>query len=471
MRRDLRGLAVALVAAACLCLCATWLPAAGAAAASGDEAAASTGRAIVLVSSPDAVGRGSLADPSTEAGERRAERRIDGLVERNDLDAVAALPELGALAVELSPGESVRELAARLELQPGVVAVEPEYRRQLRYSPDDPGFAGADANSPTGTRQWNLIQEGFRRGWRYAPRGGGVTVAVIDTGIDGNHPDLRSKIRFAVDQDAEHTTSARYDDYGHGTHVAGLACATGDNGFGMVGAGFNCKLGVEKTDLTDFSIATSIRDATSRGARVINMSFGGGPPSSVMASAINYAWDHGVVMVSAASNKHVSDQGYPAGYLQPSGTGQSISSGKGLVVTGAYETGHNAGTGYGSGISMAAYGFAHNDPPGIFSTFPDNHAEIEDPCALLCTPPTPACGCRTSFRGSDDWAYLQGTSMATPQVAGAAALLRALRPRLSARKVMTVLKAQAAGNYAPGLGWGILDAGAAIRYAHDHYRR
>ena len=90
---------------------------------------------------------------------------------------------------------------------------------------------------------------------------------MIDTGIDGTHPDLRSKIAAAVDQQdpADARGTAMTDEIGHGTHVASLACGATGNGIGMAGAGYNCRLLVEKTDFSDSSIAAAIVDAANRG--------------------------------------------------------------------------------------------------------------------------------------------------------------------------------------------------------------
>jgi subtilisin family serine protease len=119
---------------------------------------------------------------------------------------------------------------------------------------------------------------------------------------------------------------------------------------------------------------------------------------------------------------------------------------------------------------MAAYGFSAAGRPGIFSTYPQNCTALEG-CSIL---DLGGCGCvtRTTFKGDNRFAYLQGTSMATPQVSGAVGLVRALRPRLSAHRVITVLKRTAAGGgYTSQRGWGILDAGAAVKYARAHYNR
>ncbi|MDX6663431.1 MAG: thermitase [Solirubrobacterales bacterium] len=442
------------------------------AAAGGGPPVEPTGRLVVMVAPPGKVGDGGVNDPSSAAGKRRARNRIAAVLRRTGLTATRSIPELGAATVDPSAGQTLAGLRVLLESQPGVTAVRPEYSRRVLYSPNDPGLASEDSTSPNEVRQWNLIREGFRRAWGYG-HGEHAPLAVIDTGIDGTHADLSGRIVAAVNQVG--SGGAKSDEYGHGTHVAGLACASGDNGYGMTGAAYRCPLIVEKASsdgsLDDGTIAASILDATKRGARVINMSFGNGGTDPVVKNAIDYAWSHGVVMVAAAVNSHDTDQGYPAKYLQPDGTGQTLRSGKGLVVTGAYYNGNNAATGYGTGISLAAYGFSTSSLPGIFSTFPANCTAIENAAVLPILPCQKSSPPRTTFRGQERWAYLQGTSMATPQVAGAVAVLRGFRPRLSARTVLTIVKEQANGEWSSELGWGVLNAGKTLAYAKTHYRR
>jgi serine protease len=137
----------------------------------------------------------------------------------------------------------------------------------------------------------------------------------------------------------------------------------------------------------------------------------------------------------------VSSQGQPANLLAPSG--------KGLVVTAATAAGARADwAGYGRGVSVAAYGV------DIFSDFPANETTLDADC-----------GCRATLGGSNAYAYLSGTSMATPQIAGIAALVRSANPKLKAAQVIKIVERSAGSARSSNLGWGIPHAAVAVRRA------
>jgi subtilisin family serine protease len=232
---------------------------------------------------------------------------------------------------------------------------------------------------------------------------------------------------------------------------------------------------IEKTDFTDSSISASIVDATDRHVGAINMSFGPDTPSTAPPApdsevrALDYAASHKVVLVAAAADTPGIEQGDPGNVLQPAGTGPMLTSGIGLDVTAAaYNGGRASFAGSGSEISLAAYGALDPDaggllglggpPPGILGAFPANQTDLE-------SLPEP-CGCRTTFGTSNSYAYLQGTSMAAPQVAAVGAMMRTLNPYATLSDVLTALKRTAqrpAGTgWTADLGWGILNAGAAL---------
>ena len=205
-------------------------------------------------------------------------------------------------------------------------------------------------------------------------------MAIIDTGVDASHPELAGRIAYAADfSQASDDGGASTDEGGHGTHVASLACAKGGNGIGIAGAGYGCSIIAEKIDFSDSSIAAAIVDAARHGAEAINMSFGTDgsvPPGQALLDALRYARKKGAVLVAAAADEDVTEQGDPANVLQPTNSGDDITRGMGLSVAAAQYGGGRAWfSGRGSQISLAAYGaFARREarrPAGRAARPPD----------------------------------------------------------------------------------------------------
>lgn len=401
-----------------------------------------------------------------------------------------SVPQLGMLTVRPRPGESLAALARRLRAEPGVREVGLERRFSYRAAaatppqPDDPALRSVEATpgSPPDTPvEWWALREDFPEAWAIT-HGAGARVAVIDSGIDASHPELAGKIDYSADFDGEPGDGpAIFDRVGHGTHVAGLACAAANNGIGIVGAGYDCRLVIEKSDLTEGSVIQAIVNATDHGALAINMSFGTdgasvAPPQ--LREAIRYAYRHNVILVAAAADEPLAEQGDPASVLQPPGSGPQLTAGLGLTVTSAdFADRRSAFAGYGGEISLAAYGSFHDyagegGPPGILSTFPANTTTIERGTLAPALPPCTLC--RATLAGDSRYAYLAGTSMAAPQVAAVAAMIRRLAPNLSAAQVIQLLKLTArralGSAWNAQLGWGILDAGAALTAARGMAR-
>ncbi len=405
------------------------------------DAARLTGRQLVVFDKPSSARSSSvLTTVLARAGVVRAGPGI---------------PRLGIATVRGPEGA-----LARLRRDPSVRSVSPEWQRDLRRMPNDPAlttpeteFGGLPGGAPL---QWTLARENFPAAWEVTT-GGGAIVGVLDSGVDGNHPELSGKLH-SLDEIGT-STGATVDTEGHGTHVSGLACAATNDGRATAGAGWDCRIAVVKVErLFDEDIIAGINTAVARGADAINMSFGGGGTSAALDLAIDRAVAAGVVPVAAAGNSGETEQGAPASLLQP-GNAPDITAGRGLVVTAADFLDRRAGTGRGTQISMAAYGFYRESggPPGIISTFPSNPTSFESGLSG-------GCGCRRTVAGDPRYAYLLGTSMATPQVAALAAMVGNLNPFLSAPEKIRLIKetARRSGGWNPDLGWGILDAGRAV---------
>lgn len=425
-----------------------------------------TGRLLVTLK----PGAGAPAASAARAGIAAAGTRLAGPVQ----------PRLRLLTVRPRAGVRTRAAAAALRALPQVASVEVEHRATLRTLPNDPALytpETAPETPPNVPVEWWAAAENLPAMWDVARGGNGALVAVIDTGADASHPELASKIRGLVDQDdTAGAGGPGTDQVGHGTHVASLACAASGNGIGIAGAGRDCGLLIVKSDLSDSSIAASITAAVDGGADAINMSFGTDgtrPAASPVVRAIDYAVSKGVVLVAAAADEPVQEQGDPSNVLQPTGSGADITRGLGLSVTSAQADGTRSPfAGFGSQVSIAAYGSFDADvgPRGILGAFPGNATQLEQATIFSA-----GCSCRSAFGGDSRYAYIQGTSMAAPMVAAAAADVHHLNPDLSAAEVVHLLKATASRppgtGWTPDLGWGILNGGAAAAAARTLDRR
>ena len=366
------------------------------------------------------------------------------------------VPRLGVVAVR-GPAAAI----GRLRRDPSVTSVSAEWQRDLRRMPNDPAlatpetaFGGLPGGAPI---QWNFARANFPAAWNVTT-GRGVVIGILDSGIDGNHPELAPKLQSA--DEVGSVTGATVDEDGHGTHVSGLACAVTNNGIGTAGAGWDCRIAFVKiARLYDEDIIAGIDLAIRRGAHAINMSFGGGGSSAALDLVIDRAVRAGIVLVASAANGSEIDQGAPASQLQP-GDAPDIAAGRGLVVTAVDYLDRRAGTGRGPQISLGAYGFYDevNGPPGLISTYPANPTPREAGGSLF------GCECRRTLGTDPRYAYLQGTSMAAPQVTAVAALVGQLNPFLSAREKIRLIKetARRSGGWNPEVGWGVVDAGRAV---------
>jgi subtilisin family serine protease len=255
-----------------------------------------------------------------------------------------------------------------------------------------------------------------------------VEIAVIDTGADVSVPEIAA--RKSGTYDARDGTSNVRDENGHGTFVASIAAAYGGDARLLL-----IKAGSSSGAFTDATEAVAIRYAVRHGARIINLSIGGPSTSRTERAAIRFAVDHGVLVVTAAGNDHGMGNPveYPAALVQP--VGSDGAGGSGLVVAASTHGGHHASfSGSGSWISIAAPGVA------VYGAF-----------------------------GGGRYGYGSGTSFAAAEVSGAAALVWAANPALSARGVAHVLEQTASGHgtWTPALGYGIVDATAAVARARS----
>lgn len=222
--------------------------------------------------------------------------------------ALESNPKLGFTRLRLPKGSDVSAAIAELLKDPNVLYAEPNYIAHKDVTPDDTYY-----NS---TIQWPLFKVEAATAWNYA-LGAGVKVAVLDTGVQANHPDLNGKV--VLQYDFAYNDSVANDVDGHGTHTAGTVGATTFNATGVASLGYNVQLMCGKV-LDDTgsgshaAIANGIIWAADNGAKVINMSLGGTAGSTTLQNAVNYAWNKGVVVVASAGNAGNTRANYPAYY-------------------------------------------------------------------------------------------------------------------------------------------------------------
>jgi serine protease len=451
-----------LAALAGLLLCV--LAAASAVAGTIPEGPLTTGRGLIDVRTPELPplrGRGAKQRQRPVLAESQG--LLDRVVGRNDIDVVARSVPGGFITVDLN-GRSVAELRRELTGDPLVRSVTPEYRAELRFAPNDPFFYAPDPHAPGSDRAgWNILMTGAETAWNTA-KGNGAEVAVIDSGVYTGHPELATRISGTVNTCTSGLPfgcqgTGVTDEDGHGTHIAGLACATANNQIAIASIGFACSIYAIKTDLSFTSIINSIYAAVAHGSDAISMSFGGASPNTQLRDALNYAWASGSVPVAAGDNQPnpPASNNYPAQYIQPEGTGPNIDAGIGLVATSANHSGvRTSFAQQDTGVSLAAFGSATNafsgGQQGILSTWPPPTVDSD------------SIGVRTTVQGDNRYAYLVGTSIATPQVAGLVALMRSANPTLGAAKLVKLVKqtASGCGTYGGGIGWGIIRSDRAV---------
>ncbi len=253
------------------------------------------------------------------------------------------------------------------------------------------------SDDPFFEQQWALEAIGAEAAWSQG-RGAGITIAIIDTGVDLDHPDLADKIVSG----ASFVGGTTQDSNGHGTHLAGLAAASTGNGEGVAGVAPDARIMpvkvLDSEGVGDLAkVVAGIEFAADNGADVINLSLGekSSSQSPAFTRALRYAWDQGVIPVVAAGN---------------SGSTSSFTDEPVLVVTAT--TSADTRPDYASAVGNAQWGMAAPGGDGDEESLANDECDFD--AAIVST------------YADDGFACLVGTSMAVPHVAGAAAVLRGM---------------------------------------------
>lgn len=350
--------------------------------------------------------------------------------------------------VRVLGGEDVQQTVEHLRRRRDVEYAEPNFLAHALMVPSDPYFR----------LQWNLSgPSGSIKtpvAWDVSA-GAGVTVAVLDTGVayetSGVYvraPDLATTC-FVPGYDFVSNDTHPNDDNSHGTHVAGTIAQSTNNSRGVAGVAFrSCLMPVKVLDRngvgTYADIADGIRWAADQGAQVINLSLGGPVPAASLEEALAYAVGKGVTIVAAAGNDGSKTLAYPAAYNAY------------VIAVGAtrYDERLVSYSNRGSGLDVVA--------PGGDLAVDQNGDGYRDGVLQNTFNPN------TQNPSSFGYWFFQGTSMATPHVAGLAALViargAATTPDAVRAAIQTTAKDLGTSGWDETYGWGLVDAAAAVAY-------
>ncbi len=318
--------------------------------------------------------------------------------------------------LDVAQDADIRALAAQMSADPNVAYAQPNYMR----------YPTRAVNDPLSTFQWALGKINAYAAWDITT-GSNVVVAVLDTGVNANHPDLRGRVLPGYDFVNNDIDAS--DDVFHGTNVAGIIAAAGDNGEGVAGMCWQCQIlpvrVIGARGGSDESVVAGINWAVDHGARIINMSLGGPEDSDILREAVQKAVQRNVLVVAAAGNE--AEDGnpveYPAAYDE-------------VLAVGA------------------------TDESDVRASFSEVHPYVDVSAPGWNIPST---GHEYDL---DAYGAYAGTSFAAPYVSGLAALLLSINPSLDIAALRSIITTNVVDLGQAGLDWeygfGRIDAARAV---------
>lgn len=355
--------------------------------------------------------------PGTSPAER------DAWLTAAHAELVSWMPQIGVAEVQFAHGAPLS--AASVGAGDGLIAfMEPDVAVSGDATVTDPAFL--DANQGYGQHLLDLTSA-----WNVTKGISNTIIAIVDSGVNLNHPEFAG--RLVPGYDFINNDDDPTDDHGHGTHVAGIAAA-GINGFGTVGVCPECRLMPikvlnQRNGGTWGTVSKGILFAVDNGADVINLSLGATITSTTLISSVQYALNKGVVIVAAAGNMSSASPFYPAAVPGVIGVSGTDSQDQYWQVSN-----------YGDYIDVSA------PAVNIYSSYYD-------------------------LANTSGYAYMSGTSMASPFVTGLVGLILSRRPELTIDEVTNLLGSTAKDLGDPGrdqlYGFGRVDAHQALVAAND----
>jgi thermitase len=333
-----------------------------------------------------------------------------------DTRMMKRIPRIDVYQVKIPKGTNVEEMLYVLRQNPDIEYAAPNYKAYITVTPNDLLFQyqyslynkgqriapGDIPGAPIGKQNADIKAISA---WDETKGNEEIVIAVLDTGIDFNHIDIKNKI-YSSGYDFVNDDSDPTDDHWHGTFVAGIAAAETNNNEGIAGVAWNCKILPVKVMDEEGSgyyswVIEAIIWAVDNGASVINLSLGGDVEDQSLENAVKYAYDNDVVIVASAGN----DSGsvlYPAAY-----DAYCLA-----VAASDYDDSSAEWSNFGPEVDVAAPG------DWIVGLYPE-----------YLTP-----------EGFLPYVWASGTSAAAPHVSGLAAMIKSIKPWLTSSEIMNVIR-------------------------------